>query len=83
MKPTQTVSESTTEAGYPPLLTGEQVARRLNISRAYAYKLIQQGDLPYIRIGRSVRVELPALQAFIERSRQNSGSGGIPMNDEM
>jgi excisionase family DNA binding protein len=57
---------------YPPikLLTGNEVARMLKISRAYAYRLMQQGAIPTIRIGRSVRVSYPSLLNFIEANSQ-------------
>lgn len=48
------------------LLKGDEVAHILNISRSQAYKLMQQGEIPTIRIGRSVRVHYESLWSFIE-----------------
>jgi excisionase family DNA binding protein len=48
------------------LLKGEDVARILNISRAQAYILMQEGDLPTVRMGRTVRVRPADLGAFID-----------------
>jgi len=50
------------------LLKGDEVARILNISRSQAYKLMQQGEIPTIRIGRSVRVRYESLWSFIEEN---------------
>ena len=50
------------------LLKGDEVARILNISRSQAYKLMQQGELPTVRIGRSVRVRYESLWKFIEEN---------------
>lgn len=50
------------------MLKAPQVAEILNISRAFAYKLINQGDIPSVKIGKSVRVRQEDLEAFIEQS---------------
>jgi len=50
------------------LLKGDEVARILNISRSQAYKLMQQGGIPTVRIGRSVRVRYESLWQFIEQN---------------
>jgi len=50
------------------LLKGDEVARILNISRSQAYKLMQQGQIPTVRIGRSVRVRHESLWTFIEEN---------------
>ncbi|MEW6406633.1 MAG: helix-turn-helix domain-containing protein [Chloroflexota bacterium] len=50
------------------LLKGDEVARILNISRSQAYKLMQQGEIPTVRIGRSVRVRYESLWNFIEEN---------------
>ena len=51
------------------LLSADQVAERLNISRALAYRLMKTGDIPTIRFRGSVRVSESDLQAFIETHR--------------
>ena len=40
------------------LLKGNNVARLLNISRAFAYKLMRQGEIPALRIGNVVLVRI-------------------------
>jgi excisionase family DNA binding protein len=44
------------------------IAKALSISRAYAYRLVMDGTIPSIRIGRSVRVRPIDLQAFIDEN---------------
>lgn len=52
------------------LLTVEEAARLLRISRGKAYALAASGELPTVRMGRSVRVRRDRLEAFLdERSR--------------
>jgi excisionase family DNA binding protein len=44
-----------------------QVAQYLNISQSMAYRLVQNGDLPAVRVNSMVRVRPADLQAFIQR----------------
>lgn len=45
-----------------------EVAEILNISRAFAYKLIQQGNLRYVKIEGTLRVRMSDLTGFIKRN---------------
>ena len=45
-----------------------QVAEILNISRAFAYKLIQQGELRCVHIGKARRVRIADLTEYIQRN---------------
>ncbi|WP_309116734.1 helix-turn-helix domain-containing protein [Saccharothrix sp.] len=49
------------------LLTVEEAANRLGISRTRAYALISRGDLESIRIGRLRRVPTSAIAEFARR----------------
>lgn len=51
------------------LLKAEDVAEILSISKSLAYRLIQQGFIPSVRINRAVRVKPSDLNAFIEQCR--------------
>lgn len=55
------------------LLTANQVAKILKISLAASYNLMKRGQLPSVRIGRSVRVIPGDLDIFIQESRQIVG----------
>jgi excisionase family DNA binding protein len=55
------------------LLKGNDVARVLNISRAFAYQLMRQGEIPTIRIGNAVRVRKEDLLAYIDHNRRGFG----------
>jgi excisionase family DNA binding protein len=48
------------------LLKAEEVARRLAIGKATAYMLMASGELPTVRIGKSVRVSERILNSWIE-----------------
>lgn len=53
----------------PLLLTIPQAARLLAIGRTTMYGLIDAGDIGVVRIGRSVRVPVAALEQFVEARR--------------
>ena len=56
------------------LLTADDVARMIRVSRARAYELMRRQILPTVRLGRQVRVSSLALRIFIQR-------GGVPLHD--
>ena len=51
------------------LLTAEEVAKALHVSRSYAYKLLDEGKIPFIQIGKSRRIHPDDLEKFILRNR--------------
>lgn len=57
----------------PLLLRGGEVADALGISRALAYRWMQNGTLPTIRVSRSVRVPHDGLLRWIEKNTQSGG----------
>ncbi len=53
------------------LLTGGDVARRLGISKAKAFYLIQRGLIPSAKLDRNVRVRQQDVEKYIRQSLQN------------
>lgn len=49
----------------PLLLRAEEAARLLGLGRSTVFGLLATGDLPAIRVGRSVRVSRTAIEQFI------------------
>jgi excisionase family DNA binding protein len=49
------------------LLTVEEAARHLGIGRTLAWRLVREGELPVVRLGRCVRVPWQALQEWVAR----------------
>ncbi len=49
----------------PLLLRLTEVAEQLGLGRSTVYQLLQRGDLPCVRIGRSVRVPADALAEWV------------------
>ena len=56
----------------PRLLKASDVAKYLNISIALAYRLMQKGEIPVIRIHKSVRVREADLEEFIFQQRSSN-----------
>jgi excisionase family DNA binding protein len=50
----------------PALLTIEEAARYLRLSRAKVYAMAQRGDMPSVRMGRSVRIRRERLDAWLD-----------------
>ena len=63
-----------------PLMTVMEVMRMLRIGRNSAYNLVNSGQLPSIRIGRTIRVPRAAVIAFIESACGNTGIK-VPMEE--
>lgn len=57
----------------PRLLTIATAARLLGVGRSTAYELIAAGELEVVHIGRSARVPVAAIDAYIERLRARAG----------
>lgn len=55
------------------LITVVEAARRLSIARSHIYKHLQRGTLPSVYIGRSRRILVSDLEAFVERLRDLEG----------
>jgi excisionase family DNA binding protein len=53
------------------ILTVPEMARFLKISRSKAYRLVEEGEIPVLRIGRSVRIIQSDLLNWIEGKRED------------
>jgi excisionase family DNA binding protein len=51
------------------LLKADEIAAILNISRSFAYQLLQTGAIPVVRLGKACRVRPQDLEAFVEQNR--------------
>jgi len=58
----------------PRLFTVQEVSLVLHLGRSTVYKLIQLGDLPCVRFGRSIRVRLKDIEEFIKLNADNSSN---------
>jgi len=61
------------------LLTREQVARELGVSPRTVARLVERGELTYVRIGRLARFRPADLAAFVERALvHDEDPAGVP-----
>ncbi len=70
---------STFEDSY---LKPSDIAGRLSLHRSQVYKLIKDGTLPHIRIGRSVRVPAAAFEAYLRSLEATPRADAAPTPDE-
>lgn len=49
----------------PDLLTVEEAAERLRLSRGFLYQLIRRGEIPTVKIGKARRIRPADLERFI------------------
>ena len=61
----------------PPelLVTVEEAARRLALSRTTLYQQIRRGVIPSVRIGHSRRIPVIDLERFVDDLREDSDTG--------
>ena len=63
---------------HPPpdelLVTVEEAARRLALSRTTLYQQIRRGVIPSVRIGHSRRIPVIDLERYVDDLRENSHS---------
>ena len=52
------------------LLRPAEAGELIGVSRAQAYNMIQRGEIPSVRLGRSVRVPLEGLREHVRRLSQ-------------
>jgi excisionase family DNA binding protein len=63
-------AENQVEVARPAILTVKEVAEYLRMSEAKVYRLVKQGVLPVVRIGKTWRFRKDLLDAWL---RENSG----------
>jgi excisionase family DNA binding protein len=59
----------------PPVLTVEESARFMRISRGAAYAAIRANEIPHIRIGRTIRVPRAALLRLLSGNSAGQDAG--------
>lgn len=62
----------------PPLLTVAEVAELFRVSSMTVYRLIRNGELPAVRVGRSYRVREDDLQAYLQAQVVDPDSMELP-----
>ncbi|MGQ0630914.1 MAG: helix-turn-helix domain-containing protein [Sporichthyaceae bacterium] len=56
-------------------LTVAEVATKMRVSKMTVYRLVHNGELPAVRVGRSFRVPENAVQTYLRQSFYDSDAG--------
>ena len=63
------------------LLRPSEAGEALGLSRSTIYELVASGEIPSVRVGRSVRVPVEGLKAWVERRLgEQVGGEGVALN---
>jgi excisionase family DNA binding protein len=71
-----------TLADAPAVLTVEETGQLLRIGRSAAYAAVKAGEIPSIKVGRSIRVPRHRLEAMLGAPENESARGGQPASAE-
>jgi len=68
--------------GYPPVLTVTDVQEILSVGRSLAYRMIKNGEIKSVRVGKNIRIPKPYLLEFILGKEYNDyiTSGKLPVH---
>ncbi|WP_101952779.1 helix-turn-helix domain-containing protein [Mycobacterium sp. 3519A] len=75
-KAARDAGQSSTADGQPPraqFLTVAEVASLMRVSKMTVYRLVHNGELPAVRVGRSFRVHAKAVHDMLESSYFDAG----------
>lgn len=65
-------SNSKNERRYDSVMTVREMMDYLNISRTYAYELLERNEIPYIKFGRTYRILKEDLDRFCKKKRKRN-----------
>ncbi len=71
-QPTMTTPDADRD-DLPELVTIVEVAAALRVSRATIYRLVHNGELPGVRVGKAMRVTRRAVSEFMRRPSRSIG----------
>jgi excisionase family DNA binding protein len=61
-------------AALPQLLTMEQLAERLGVTRRHVRRLVTERRVPFLRVGKFIRFEPAEIAAWLDNARQPAAS---------
>ena len=66
------------EAGVKALRSADWAAARLGVSRWQVYEMVKRGSLPHVKLGRLVRFDEDAIEAFIRDGGTGADARAAP-----
>lgn len=73
MPPGSTVLTMASELKDPKFLTVTEVAAMVRVSKMTVYRLVHNGELPAVRVGRSFRVSEDDVDEYLRKSFYDAG----------
>ena len=70
--PSSPVHFKATDLTADSLVTVKEAGKVLRIGQTKVYDLLKRRELPFVKIGRSTKIELAAIHAYIDRHRVGS-----------
>ena len=67
----------------PDVLTMKNLQSALGIGRTTAYRLVRDGDIRHLRIGRNIKIPRRYLVDYIESACYNGGIATSPPSEEV
>lgn len=61
------------DSSSPKFLTVAEVAAMMRVSKMTVYRLVHNGELPAVRVGRSFRVQEKDVDEYLRRSFYSAG----------
>jgi excisionase family DNA binding protein len=58
-------------------LTVTELAERLGVSRAHAYRLIAQGTIPVVTLGRTIRIPVRAYERWLAEQAATAAKAAL------
>ena len=83
MNNSQNPSNNEFFTNYPDLLTTDDLQKALGIGRTLAYRLINNGEIKHLRIGKNIRIPKRYIMDFISGACYNNGSGKSAVEKEV
>ena len=81
MNNSQKMNISDMFSNYPDLFTTDDLQKALGIGRTMAYRLIKNGAIKHLRIGKSIRIPKRFMVDFLEKTcYTDGGTTGLPSN---
>ena len=71
----QEIINANTFEKYPDVLTVKQLQSALNIGRSCAYGLINEGQIPFFKVGKTIRIPKTGLLAYLHDSVESCYNG--------
>ena len=58
------------------LLSIAQVCQRLSMGKSWVYRRIHEGEIPSVKLGRTIKVRRSELEAYLEKHRYRTSEEG-------